>query len=355
MTGQPLKIAMVAPPWFELPPRGYGGIEAICADLIEGLLATGVEVTLIGIGTNGTGAQFVGTYATPQADRMGQALPEVIHAAALPTILADLDVDVVHDHALAGPLLAPAHQLPTVVTAHGPLHGEMASYYRHIAGNVALVAISQAQRRAAPDLPWAGMVHNAIRVADYPYRADKEDFALFLGRLSPDKGLPIAIEAAAAAGLPLVVAAKCREPAERDYYHREIAPLLTGEVEWLGEVDGTRKRELLGTARCLLFPICWEEPFGLVMIEALACGTPVVALCRGSVPEVITHRETGLICHEPAELPAALHRVDRIDPARCRAEAEDRFDLATMAAGYEQIYRRQCHHRLLTPRLGRAG
>src|SRR5205807_142473 len=132
-----------------------------------------------------TSTQFVRTYPTPQAARMGQALPEVVHATALLTILANLEVDVVHDHTLVGPLLAPVHQLPTVVTAHGPLTGELAGYYRHIADNVALVAISQAQRRAAPQLPWAGMVHNGIRVADYPYRADKEDFALFLGRLSP--------------------------------------------------------------------------------------------------------------------------------------------------------------------------
>jgi glycosyltransferase involved in cell wall biosynthesis len=353
MIDQPLRVAMIAPPWFELPPPAYGGIEAMCADLIEELIVRGARVTLVGTGRNGTRARFVRTYTRPQGHRIGEALPEALHAAAVPTILSHLKVDVVHDHTLIGPLLAGAHRLPTVVTAHGPVTGELAHYYRRICDSVALVAISEAQRTAAPALRWSGMVHNAVQVAEFPFRADKDDYALFLGRLSPDKGLHLAIEAAAEAGLRLVVAAKCQEPAERDYFRRQIAPRLHDGVEMLGEVKRDRKLDLLASARCLLFPICWEEPFGIVMIEAMACGTPVVALRRGSVSEVLTHGETGFICNNPAQLAPALRMVERLSPDRCRAEVANRFGAAGMAAGYEQIYRSAiCPTRQLPSRAG---
>jgi glycosyltransferase involved in cell wall biosynthesis len=335
----PLRIAMVAPPWFELPPSAYGGIEAMCADLVDRLVARGNEVTLIAVGRNNTAADFVATSPHPDPSRLGQGLPEVLHAAALPGILDSLDVDLVHDHSLAGPLLARGRPVPTVVTAHGPLNGDMGRYYRCVADSVHLVAISDAQRVLAPDVRWAGTVHNAIPVADFPFRRDKEDFALFLGRVTPEKGIPQAIAAAAEAGIPLRIAAKCREPDEHAYFRSEVEPLLGGDVEWLGEVGRAEKLALLGAARCLLFPIRWDEPFGMVMVEAMACGTPVVALRRGSVPEVVADGETGFVCDGHASLVAALRRVGSLSPERCRAEAARRFDVDTMAARYERIYR----------------
>jgi glycosyltransferase involved in cell wall biosynthesis len=327
----------------------------MCAELVEELIGRGVKVTLIGAGRTGTSAEFVHTYSWPQADRLGQSIPEVVHAAALPEILATTDADVVHDHTLAGPLLADGRRIPTVVTAHGPVTGELGRYYRDISSKVHLVAISEAQRRAAPQTCWSATVHNAVRLADLPFRAEKEDFALFLGRMSPDKGLPGAIAAAQAAGLALRVAAKCSEPDEQEYFDREIAPLLTGGIEWLGEVCGPEKLDLLAAARCLLFPIRWEEPFGMVMIEAMGCGTPVVALRRGSVPEVIADGVTGLICDDPAQLPAALHRVDQLDPTDCREHVRRRFDVSVMAAGYERAYRTAVKHPRATEQRRDAG
>ncbi|MCU1656587.1 MAG: glycosyltransferase, partial [Pseudonocardiales bacterium] len=317
---------MVAPPWYELPPKGYGGIESMCADLVAGLLQLGVEVTLIGVGRNGTEARFIPTLDQPQCDRMGDAMPDVLHAAALPEILSRLAVDIVHDHSFLGPLLAAGREVATVVTAHGPLSGDMGRYYRSISNTVNLVAISQAQRSTAPELRWAATVHNAVRICDFPYRGKKADFALFLGRLAPEKGLADAIDAAACANVELVIAAKASEAREQEYFEREIVPRLGPKVHWLGEADHVSKRELLASARCLLFPIAWEEPFGMVMIEALACGTPVVALRRGSVPEIVRHGVTGLICDSRDELPAALRRVVALDPAACRADAANRFD-----------------------------
>jgi glycosyltransferase involved in cell wall biosynthesis len=335
----PLRIAVVAPPWAELPPSGYGGIEAVCADLVSALLRHGHHLTLVGVGRNGTDAAFVRTYGLPQIERIGQALPEVVHAATLPSILAGLDLDVVHDHTLAGPLLARTHGLPTVVTAHGPVTGEMGTYYRSVSRWVRLVAISEAQRVAAPDVPWFGTVHNAVDPHAYPITLQKGDYALFLGRMSPDKGVPAAIRVARSVGVPLVVAAKCREPGERRYFDEVVAPLLGDDVEWVGEVGGANKLDLLGRARCLLFPIEWEEPFGMVMIEALACGTPVVALSRGSVPEIVRHGETGFVCVDHQELAEAVLAAPSLDPARCRREVETRFGADHMAACYELIYR----------------
>jgi glycosyltransferase involved in cell wall biosynthesis len=335
-----LRIAMIAPPWFEIPPRGYGGIESMCFDLVQGLVAHGHRVTLLGVGHNRTDASFVRVTDVPQGERIGDAMPEVLHAAAVDRVLTTLDVDVIHDHTVMGPLMAGARRVPTLVTVHGAVVGEMGRYYTEIDRHARLVAISDAQRRAGDHLSWAGMVHNAVTVRSFPFRRAKEDFALFLGRLSPDKGLPLAVEAARVAGVPLRIAAKCIEPSEQDFFRDEVQPRLGAGVEWLGEVGGQDKLDLLASARCLLFPICWDEPFGMVMIEALACGTPVVALRRGSVPEVLTDGVTGIVCDAPEDLPRALLDVGDIDAERCRDEAANRFDTDVMVTGYVDVYRR---------------
>jgi glycosyltransferase involved in cell wall biosynthesis len=335
---QPLRVALVAPPWYPIPPSAYGGIEALVYWLAEGLLGRGHQVTVIAAGQPGTRARFARTYQVPPTGRLGEVLPELLHAAHTAQLLDELDVQIVHDHSAAGPLTASGRTAPTVLTAHGPVDGELGAYYRRL--GLPLVAISEFQRRqAAPDLPWIGRVHNAVPVATFPYQKDKEEFCLFLGRMSPEKGPDLAIGAAHAAGLPIVVAAKCNEPAERRYLEQRVRPLLGPEDLWFGEADATDKRDLLGRARCLLFPVQWEEPFGLVMVEAMACGTPVVALRAGSVPEVVDHGVTGWICRQPEQLARGIVEADRIDPAACRDRAERLFDVAQMVAGYERVYR----------------
>jgi len=331
---------MVAPPYFTLPPRDYGGVEAIVADLVDGLVDRGHHVTLIGAGEHGTKAQrFVPTYADPVAHQIGESLPEMQHAAKVARILADLDVDLIHDHTLAGPLLARGRTVPTLVTTHGTVSGEPYEYYRALGDTVRLVGISASQCASAPDLPWLATVHNAIRVETFPHRSDKEDFVLFLGRLHPQKAPHLAIEAARGAGLPIVVAGKCSEPIERDYFDQEVVPRLGPDVTVFGLADGTAKRDLLSRAACVLFPIRWEEPFGLVMIEAMACGTPVVALRRGSVPEIIMDGHTGIVVDDPEDLADAVHRARRLDSLDCRAYVEKRFSTEAMTTGYEVAYR----------------
>jgi glycosyltransferase involved in cell wall biosynthesis len=340
-TLRPLRIAMIAPPWFTVPPQGYGGVENMCADLVDGLVDRGHEVTLIGAGESGTRAGlFLPTYAEPPSGQLGEPLPEVLHTAAVARMVADLDVDLVHDHTLAGPLLARGRDVPTVVTMHGPVAGEPGEYYRQLGDTVGLVAISRAQRHAAPDLSWLGTVCNAVDVESFPYRAAKEDMLLFLGRLHPDKGVHLAIDAARSAGLPIVVAGKCSEPIELEYFRTEIEPRLGSDVTIFGPADATEKRDLLSRAAALVFPILWEEPFGMVMIEAMACGTPVVALRRGSVPEVVVDGVTGVLCDDPVDLPAAIAAARRLAPADCREHVRNRFGVDTMVGGYEALYRK---------------
>ncbi len=335
-----LHIAMVAPPYFDVPPKAYGGIETVVADLVDALVARGHQVTLIGAGRHGTKAQrFITTYDVGPADRLGEPMPEIVHAAKVASILGTLDVDVIHDHTMAGPLLARGRLTPTVVTAHGPVHGDPGEFYRALGDTIQLVAISDAQRQSAPDLLWSARVHNAIRAQTFPFRAEKEDYALFLGRFHPEKSPHLAIDAARAAGLPIVLAGKCSEPIERAYFTREVEPRIDKDVTIFGVADGAAKRRLLSRAACMLFPISWEEPFGLVMIEAMVCGTPVVALRRGAVPEVIVDGQTGVIVDNPDELPAAITRARDIDPAACRKHVEASFTVEVMAQGYETVYR----------------
>ena len=330
---------MIAPPYFAVPPVGYGGIEAVVADLVDALVDRGHWVTLIGAGEHRTKAQqFFATCDSPPADRLGEPLPEIVHAARVAQILDDLPVDVIHDHTLAGPLLAQGRAVPTVVTAHGLVDGELGRYYRAVGRSVGLVAISEAQRAGAPGLEWLATVHNAVRVASFPFHAEKEPFALFLGRFNPDKAPHLAIDAARAAGLPIVLAGKCAEPIERAYFTEQISPRLGADTRIFGVADATAKRDLLARATCLVFPIRWEEPFGLVMIEAMACGTPVVALRRGAVAEVIHDGHTGVVVEDPNDLAAAIGRSRYLDPKACRRHVATRFVPSIMAGGYEAAY-----------------
>jgi glycosyltransferase involved in cell wall biosynthesis len=183
-------------------------------------------------------------------------------------------------------------------------------------------------------------VHNAVDVRTWPYHERKGDYVLFLGRFHPHKAPHLALEAAHAAGLPLVLAGKCAEPLEKEYFAREIEPRLAPDDTVFGVADATDKRHLLAGARCLLFPVQWEEPFGMVMIEAMACGTPVVALRAGAVPEVVADGLTGIICDRPDQLADAVRHAGTISPAACRAHVALRFNPANLGFGYEQAYRR---------------
>jgi glycosyltransferase involved in cell wall biosynthesis len=338
--GNGLQIAMVAPPWYDIPPRGYGGIESMTADLARGLRLRGHRVTLIGAGEG----VDLRTYEEPPSERIGEAIPEMVHAAQAARFLDDIQPDVIHDHSLAGPLGAGGRGTPTIVTCHGEVTGEFGRFYRSLGTTVSLVAISWAQRALASDLNWIGRVHNAVDVSTFPYCDRKDDWVLWLGRFNPDKGAHLAIEAARASGRRILLAGKRTERAEQAYFDTHVEPLLGADVEYLGEVGAELKRELLSKAHCLVFPLQWEEPFGMIMIEAMACGTPVVALRRGSVPEIVVDGVTGFVRDSLQELPAAIEEAAGLDFAAVRAHAVRRFDVAMMARGYERVYRRAIAH-----------
>jgi len=337
-----LRIGMIAPPWFALPPFGYGGTEAVVASLVDDLVERGHEVTLIAAGRPGTRASHqITTYPEPPTDRLGaSALPEVIHAAKAAEAIEALELDLVHDHSLAGPLLARGRDIPTLATIHGPALGENGDYFAHLGDTVGLVSISRAQRGDAPHLNWAGTVYNAIDLSGFPFRDTKERDVLWVGRFCAEKGAHIAIGAARRAGRRIVLAGKLNEPAEKKFFDSEVRPLLGPDAEFVGEADAALKRELYGRSSCLVFPISWDEPFGMVMVEAMACGTPVVATRRGSVQEVIDDGRTGIIVDDFDELPSAIARADGLEPQACRARVAAHFDLPVMGAGYERLYRR---------------
>jgi glycosyltransferase involved in cell wall biosynthesis len=352
VTAHPLRIAMIGTPFYEIPPTGYGGIELICAALVEALVSHGHQVTLFGGGPrSGTRATFVSTSPRLQHDRLGQALPELLHGARVDRLLRTIGshFDIVHDHSAAGPLTARARSTPTVVTVHGGADGELGDYYADLGDAVRLVAISDFQRRQRPGLNWVGTVHNAVDPMRFRAAHRPDGPVLWLARFTPDKGPDLAIRACRSAGLPLVLAGKCNEPAEQRYLEETIRPLLGDDIRLVVNADRCITRELLTSARCLIMPIRWHEPFGMVMVEAMASGTPVVALRRGSVPEVVRHGVTGWICDDRDGLPEALRRCDELQPSACVAHVRNRFSAEVMAHGYEEVYRaaimRQPHGR----------
>jgi glycosyltransferase involved in cell wall biosynthesis len=338
-----MRIAEVAPPWLSVPPQGYGGIEWVVALLADGLVERGHEVTLFATGDSKTNARL--EYVFERAP--GPALINDNWHDTLQTfhVFRDPDrFDLFHVHAPWSALIVPALLgLTTVHTLHGSFTPEMRRLYADLGDRVRYVAISENQRSHMPDLPYAGVVYNGLDVPAFPFRAEKDDFLLFLGRAHPDKGVLRAVLAAREAGLPIVLAVKIAHPEEEQHWNEEVLPVLPSDATVLAEIGDDEKLELLSRAKAVLFPIDWDEPFGLVMTEAMACGTPVIATPRGSVPEIVVDGETGFVVPVdgyPHEAAIALNRIDDIDPAACRRRVQERFSKEAMVAGYEQAFTR---------------
>ncbi len=336
-----MRILQLAPPWFTVPPVRYGGTELVMAGLTDQLIDDGHQVTLLASGGSSTRAELRTVYESPPADQLGDAFVE------LPHVLAGYRdrhrYDVIHDHTVIGLGVGALLDGPPIVhTVHGAWTPELCRLYGSIADRVALVAISHDHAAHAPSgLPLAGTVHNGIDVDRYPFEARSAGHLAWVGRAGADKGADLAVTVATRLGLPLRIAMKVNEPAEYRWWDEVMAPLLIDtDTVVVHNATHTQKLAVLRGAVALLVPIRWDEPFGLTMVEAGACGTPVAAFARGAVPEIVADGRTGWTV-PPADVDAmceAVERIPSIDRAVCRSHVERHFAAARMARDYERIY-----------------
>ncbi len=336
---------MLAPPWISVPPPGYGGVESVVSVLTEALVRRGHAVTLFCAPGSLSSARVVTLLDEHHPDEIERSLYEVDHVArafeAIELAADERCFDVVHDHC-GFTALAMADRLdtPFVHTLHGQFTADTAAFYARHGHKAALVGISHAQLASAPaGLDPVGAIPNPIDVGAWPLREHKDDYLLWIGRMTAEKGPHRAIAAARAANVPLVLAGVI-QPGQQAFFDGEVAPHIDGErVRFVGEVDGSVKRSLFAGARALLMPIRWEEPFGMVMVEALACGTPVIAFPEGAARELVLDGHTGFLVEDEQAMGAAVGRLPRILARDCRAWVAEHCDVDVVAAAYERTYR----------------
>jgi glycosyltransferase involved in cell wall biosynthesis len=337
-----MRIAQVAPLIESVPPHGYGGTERVVAYLTDELVRLGHEVTLFATGDSRTTAELVA--CAPMALRLDPDVADPIahQILEIERVVGVADrFDVIHWHLdyFHYPL-SRRMSVPSLTTLHGRLDlPDLQPLYAEFT-DAPLVSISNDQRSPLPNVNWVATIHHGMPADELVPRYEPGEYLAFLGRISPEKRADRAIEVARRADMPLKIAAKV-DDADRAYFEEKIEPLLEADhVEFVGEIGPERKNDFLSHARALLFPIDWSEPFGLVMIEAMACGTPVIAYRSGSVPEVITDGENGFIVESIDESVAAVERLDAIRREACRASFEARFTADRMAANYVEVYER---------------
>jgi glycosyltransferase involved in cell wall biosynthesis len=343
-----VRVAVIAPPWFKIPPEGYGGIEVIVHLLVEGLVERGHEVFLCTVATSSTRASKCSVFEE-EMQALLDAPPSTFlnvaatHSLACYKAAAEAQVDVIHDHTWKEGLLSAAFiDRPVVHTVHGPFDEGNRRFYELFAGDrrIHFVTISDFQRGHFPGLNYVGTVYNGVLLDRYPYCEEKEDFFLYVGRFNDEKAPHLACEIAEELGAKLVLAGKVHEAEEHQYFNRRIVPFLSSGIQFVGELGhwSEEKMRLFSRARGYLYPIQWDEPFGITMVEAMACGTPVVTFRRGAAPEIVAHGITGFVVHTMDEFMDAARRVDEIDPKECRKRVERRFTADTMVDGYERVY-----------------
>jgi glycosyltransferase involved in cell wall biosynthesis len=343
-----MRIAIIAPPHVPVPPPAYGGTEAVLHALAAGLQAEGHDVLLVATGDSTCPVETSSCFESAVGVGLGGSGEELKQVAHGYQAAEAWGAEIVHDHTLMGPLYAlGGTRLPVVTTNHGPFTApELDALYRAIAGRVALIAISHHQAStAATGITVDAVIHHGIPVDPDGMGAGDGGFALFLGRMHPTKGVDRAIRVARRAGKDLVIAAKMQEPAEIAYFEAHVEPHLGSGVEYIGEVDAGQKADLLRRAEVLLNPIAWHEPFGMVMIEALAAGTPIVATPVGSVPEIVEEGETGFVRDTDDELAVALVDAAGLDRSRCHRAAVLRFGAERMVHQHLALYGRLARQR----------
>ncbi len=334
-----MRIAIVAPPWLPIPPPAYGGTENLLDAFARGLKDAGHEVLLCTTGDSTCPVEKTFVFEKAIGVGSGSSVDEIRHVTQ--AYSGFQDVDIVHDHTLVGPLHSASFpNLPVVTTNHGPFNADLIDLYRAVSDRVGVIAISHHQASTARGVSIAAVIHHGVNLGDFPVGLGGGGYALFLGRMHPGKAPHVAARIARAAGIPLRIAAKMREPEERAYFEAMVRPLLGGDVTYVDEVDRAAKLELLSGAECLLNPIAWPEPFGMVMIEALACGTPVLTTPFGAAPEIVEDGLVGFVRADEAGLVQALGRVREIDRSTCRRHIERHFSVDRMVDGHIDLYER---------------
>ena len=341
-----VKILQLAPVWETVPPSGYGGTEAVISVLTEELVRRGHEVLLCASGDSQTAAQL--HWVVPRSLRVAGLTNHSVQYAALHTASAlrdASDFDLIHNHngppSDLGMAMSHVTDTPMLTTLHNQPAEDTAFIWSAYRGWYNTIS-QQQERTLGPCLPnarYAGVAYNAIDVDSFPFCTEKSDYALFMGRLSPEKAPHLAIAAARSAGRRIVLAGKVDAPTEIAYFESVIRPLLCDPlVEYVGEADASMKRELYAGAAAQLVPLLWEEPFGLVMIEAMATGTPVLAFRRGAARELVVDGVTGFLVKDECEMASALDRLDQTDPAACREHVIRNFGVHAIADRYLEIY-----------------
>ena len=336
-----LKVGLLAPPWVPVPPPSYGGTEAVVDRLARGLVAAGHEVLLFASGDSTCPVPKVADTLAARPDEIGITTVELAHVIQGHDALSSCDI--IHDHTLAGPAIGRRRGAPVLVTtSHGPFTEEVSQVYRSFARRVPIIAISHAQavQGSLHGVHVTRVIHHGLDPDEITPGEGCGGYVLFLGRMHPDKGVDVAARVAQSAGVRLVIAAKMREPAERAWFEECVKPLLSDEITYVGEVSRTEAVELLQGASALLNPIKWIEPFGLVMVEALAAGTPVVTFPIGAAPEIVEDGVTGYLCADEDEMAKRLIDAQALERAACRAAVTARFSTARVVEDHVALYGR---------------
>lgn len=340
-----MKIAQISPIVERVPPRKYGGTERVVYALTEELVKKGHDVTLFASGDSITSAKLVSVRPRP----LREIRIENLYGANAWTLLniglaykMQNEFDIIHDH--NNDISLPVANLsttPVVMTIHGAFNQNVKKIFQ-VLDRVNIVTISNAQSIPLPNLNYVGNVYNGLNMDDYPFSDMPENYLLFVGRISMEKGVHYAIDVAEQLELPLIIAAKLDQQAPHDvyYFHEFIEPKLSDQIRWVGEIDEEQRNQLMSKAYCFLHPITWSEPFGLTLIEAMACGCPVIAFNKGSIPEVIKDGETGFVVRDTKEMIEAIFNINKIDRKRCRSYVLEKFNAKKMADEYEKIYQK---------------
>ena len=349
-----LKIAQIAPLWYPVPPKGYGGTEAVVSKLTEGLIKRGHSVTLFASGDSKTKAKLVSII---KRNLFSLGVPWLYDSYNILNLIEAFsrakDFDIIHTHIdVYDPIFRAKSQVPTIATLHNPFWptkktktGRWHEYKARVLiynrfSKLPYVAISNSYRKQCPaDIKFVKTIYHGVDLSALKFNPNPENYFVWLGRLTPRKGLHLVVKLARELGFRLLIAGKVASPENEKYFQKEIEPYLSKKIQFLGEIQSEKeKSELLGSAKALIYPLLWEEPFGIVMIEAMACGTPVIAFPRGAAPEIIKDRKTGFLAKSLDGIKRAIKDIENISRIQCRQRVEKLFTVEKMAEEYEKIY-----------------